>query len=166
MMQPRMQNALGGNSVLTLLQFGDHLSQFTVSATPRRNGDNRNSHQDALQVRNQSQQPQSNDLSYWQSFVDRFYSPTGVLRQQLSDSENNLKAWEIPTSALARYYWTHFSSGVQNMQMIMENARSKDLPSGGHIVECAKSSFIYWFADDCHVKFHLYTQDAVIANNN
>ena len=153
--------------MLTLLQFGDHLSQFTVSPNPRRNGDIRNSHQDALRARNQPQQPQSNDLSYWQSFVDRFYSPTGVLRQQLSDSEkpDNHKTWEVPTSALARYYWTHFSSGVQNLQMIMENARSKELPNGHHCVECTKSSFIYWFADDCHVNSPIYKPDAVVTND-
>lgn len=35
--------------------------------------------------------------------------------------------------------------------MIMEGARSTTLPNGGHCVDSAKSSFIYWYGHDCQV---------------
>ena len=35
--------------------------------------------------------------------------------------------------------------------MIMEKANEKDLPNGGHFVECAKSCFIYLCNNDCQV---------------
>ena len=40
------------------------------------------------------------------------------------------------------------------MQMILENAREKDLPNGGHFVDSAKSCFIYWFVNGCQVSSH------------
>lgn len=89
----------------------------------------------------------SNDFAYWQAFADRFFSQSGVLRPQLMAAA---KIFEISTPALPRYYWTHFNSGVQNIQMFLENARERDLPSGGHFVE-SKSCFIYWFPNGHHV---------------
>jgi len=147
MMQPRVTNPLRGASVLKLLQFGDHLSQFSVSPRLQQYGPPDGTHASQPQARKQS-----NDLNYWQNFVDRFFSPSGVLRQQVWNSDTaSTKQFEISTPALPRYYWTHFTSGVQNMQMTLENAREKDLPNGGHFVESAKSCFIYWFVNGCQV---------------
>ena len=77
--------------------------------------------------------------------MDRFFSQIGVLRQQYwSSVDQSTKQYEVSTPALARYYCTHFSSGVQTIQMILGMAKETDLPNGGHFVE-SKSSFIYWF---------------------
>lgn len=35
--------------------------------------------------------------------------------------------------------------------MLVEGARERDTPNGGHIVESGKCSFIYWFTNDCQV---------------
>lgn len=94
----------------------------------------------------------SNDFSYWQSFADRFFSQSGVLRPKLiATGQAAAKQFEISNPALPRYYWTHFNSGVQNIQMFLENAKERDLPNGGHFVE-SKSCFIYWFANGHHVE--------------
>lgn len=92
---------------------------------------------------------QPNELSIWQHFVDIFFSNAGVIRQQLYySSDQSTKMYEIsPTPTLARYYWTHFNSGVQNIQMIVERFRELDLPNGGHSVNSDKTSFIYWLAN-------------------
>ena len=50
----------------------------------------------------------------------------------------------------------HFNSGVTNIQMIMEKANEKDLPNGGHFVECTKSCFIYWCNNDCQVRLRIF----------
>lgn len=60
-----------------------------------------------------------------------------------SASNEDTKQFEISNAALARYYFLHFESGIQNMQMILENAVEKNLNGGIHIVE-ARSTFIYW----------------------
>lgn len=72
-----------------------------------------------------------------------------MIRQQLYySSDQSTKQYEIsPTPTLARYYWTHFNSGVQNIQMIVERFREVDLPTGGHSVTSEKTSFIYWLAN-------------------
>lgn len=140
-----------GGSILKLIQFGDHLSQFSLSPGLQQYARPDGTHSSQSQTRRQS-----NDLNYWQNFADHFFSPSGVLRQQVWDSGNGeLKQFEISTPLLPRYYWIHFSSGVQNMQMILENAREKDLPNGGHFVESVKSTFIYWFVNGCQVMIPL-----------
>ncbi|KAI4125054.1 MAG: hypothetical protein LQ347_005504, partial [Umbilicaria vellea] len=133
-MQPR---PLKGSSVLKLHLFADHLSQFSVSPRSQQNG---------------RLGKQSNDLNYWQLFVDRFFSDKGVLRQQIWNADDSsAKVYEISTPALPRYYWTHYNSGVQNVQMILEKPQEKELPTGGHYVESAKSCFIYWFVNGCQL---------------
>ncbi|KAL8809648.1 MAG: hypothetical protein Q9200_003233 [Gallowayella weberi] len=128
MAQPRMQNAtqnaMKGASVLKLIYFGDQLGNFSTRKQP-------------------------NDLNFWHSFVDRFFSHSGVIRQQLYySSDQSTKQYEIsPTPTLARYYWMHFKSGIQNMQMIVERFREVDLPNGGHSVTSEKTSFIHWLAN-------------------
>lgn len=87
---------------------------------------------------------------YWQSFVDRFYAPGGVLRQGVWNPQAGSKQFEISTPALARYYLTQYTSGIRQIQMVVEGARERDVPNG-HIVESARASFIYWFANECQV---------------
>jgi hypothetical protein len=35
--------------------------------------------------------------------------------------------------------------------MIVESPRNRAIVNGGLIVECVKTTFIYWFDNDCHV---------------
>ena len=93
---------------------------------------------------------QANRLEHWTNFVERFFSHTGVIRQQLYyASDQSTKTFELsPTPTLARYYWTHFNSGVQNIQMILEQFRETDLPqTGGQSLVSSKTSFVYWLAN-------------------
>lgn len=87
-----------------------------------------------------------NDLNYWQSFVEKYFSHAGIIRQQLYySSDQSTKTYEIsPTPTLARYYWTQFNSGVENIQMIVEQPSEKNLANGGHSVSSDKTSFIFW----------------------
>ncbi|KAI9754615.1 MAG: hypothetical protein M1815_005497 [Lichina confinis] len=121
MMQPRAANPLKGRFLLQMMQFADHLSNFADLSW-------------------------GNDLAYWQKFVDQFFSQSGILRQQLlCQADSSSKQYEISTSALPRYYCTHFESGVRKIQMILENAREREVPNHCHYVESPKASFIYWF---------------------
>lgn len=115
-----------GQSVLVLGNFAEQLSSFTSRG-------------------------EAADLAYWSSFVDRFYSPTGVLRQGVFNNQAGAKQFEIATPALARYYLTQFASGIRQIQMLIEGPREKDLPNGGHLVECPKAFFIYWFTNDAQL---------------
>ncbi|KAF4612541.1 hypothetical protein G7Y89_g15591 [Cudoniella acicularis] len=89
---------------------------------------------------------QKDDLNYWLQFVEKFFSPKGVLRHSvwIVDETSN-KQYEITFPALARYFHTHFESGIKTMQLIMEKGTEKDLPNNGHYIESPKSSFVYWF---------------------
>lgn len=91
------------------------------------------------------------DLQYWSNFVDRFFSPVGVLRQGIYNSQSGSKQFEISTPALARYYLTQFTSGIRQIQMIVDGIREMDPGNGTHMVESPRTSFIYWFTNDSQV---------------
>lgn len=135
---------------MRLVQFSDHLSNFVKITKPLShymanmpNGAQR-LHAEAMK--------QKDDLGYWGNFVERFFSPKGVLRHSVfvTDELSN-KQYEITFPALARYFHTHFESGVRNMQMILEKGSEKELPHGGHYIESQNSSFVYWFDNNSHV---------------
>jgi len=77
------------------------------------------------------------------------------MRQGLvHNQKNEMKQFEITTNLLARYYFTLFESGIRNVQMLVEQPREKGIHQGT-LVDCAKTSFIYWFDNDCHVSWAL-----------
>ncbi|KAL3462894.1 LIM-domain binding protein-domain-containing protein [Aspergillus heterothallicus] len=123
LIQQQQRMAMRGQSILCLGNFAEQLSSFQSRG-------------------------EATDLLFWQSFVDRFYSPTGVLRQGVYNPQAGSKQFEIATPALARYYNTQFTSGIRQIQMLIEAPRERDSQNGGHIVESPRASFIYWFAND------------------
>ena len=149
--QQRQGEKFKGQCLMRLMQFGDHLSNFGVSSKPllayMANGAQRLAAQGMKQ---------RDDLNYWLTFVDRFFSPRGVFRHSvwIVDETSN-KQYEITFPALARYFHTHFESGIKNIQMIMEKGSEKELPNNGHYIESQKSSFVYWFDNGSHVSFDM-----------
>lgn len=125
MQQQRMRTQ--GQSILTLHGYAENLSNFQSRG-------------------------EAADLHYWHMFVERFYAPGGVLRQGVWNPQVGSKQFEISTPALARYYLTQYTSGIRHIQMVVEGARERDTPNGGHIVEAPRASFIYWFTNDCQVR--------------
>jgi hypothetical protein len=98
------------------------------------------------------------ELAYWNEFVRLFFSPKGVFRHILhiadSKSDEPNKQYEIAYPALARYFQTHFDSGVKSMQFIMDRATTdRPLPNDAHWIENSKSSFVYWFEGGSHVSY-------------
>ncbi|KAH6682760.1 LIM-domain binding protein-domain-containing protein [Halenospora varia] len=121
MQQRQTGEKFRGQCLLRLSLFADHLSNFGGSK-----------HKD--------------DLSYWLSFVDRFFSSKGVLRHSVwMMDENSNKQYEITFPGIARYFHTHFESGIKTMQLIVQRGSEKDLPNNGHYIESPKASFVYWF---------------------
>ena len=96
------------------------------------------------------------DRSYWNNFVQLFFSQKGILRHAIliRDKENHQeKQYEIAYPALARYFHTHFDSGVKTMQLIMEKGTTdRPLPGDCHWIECTKASLVYWFDNGSHVR--------------
>lgn len=86
-----------------------------------------------------------------QKFVGEFFADEGVLRQQLWEPDDRTKTYEICKSALPRYYWTQFNSGVERIQPFISALSQKDLPNNGHFVESMRSTFIYWFSNGVQV---------------
>ena len=150
-MLQRQGEKLKGQCLMRLMQFGDHLSNFGVSSKPIQAYMAGGAQRLAAQG-----MKQRDDLNYWLTFVDRFFSPKGVLRHSVwIVDENSNKQYEITFPALPRYFHTHFESGIKNMQMIMEKGSEKELPNNGHYIESPKSSFVYWFDNGSQVSLKL-----------
>jgi hypothetical protein len=147
LMQQRPRDQIKGHCILKLVQFGDHLSQFVVSSKPIEFYMSR-----GAQILDAQAMKQRDDLAYWAEFVETFFSIRGVLRHSVWDiDENTTKQYEVTFPALARYFFTHFESGIINMQMIIEKAKEKELANNCHFIESQKSSFIYWFDNGSQV---------------
>ncbi len=132
---------------MKLVQFGDHLSQFAVSSKPIELYMSR-----GAQILDAQATKQRDDLAYWADFVETFFSIRGVLRHSVWDiDENTTKQYEVTFPALARYFFTHFESGITNIQMIIEKAKEKELANNCHYIESQQSSFIYWFDNGSQV---------------
>ncbi len=145
--QQRQSEKMKGQCIMKLMLFGDHLSNFGAFSKPLQaymiNGASR------LEAQSNKQR---DDLDYWVNFVKRFFSPKGVLRHSVwIVDENSNKQYEVTFPALARYFHTHFESGIRNMQLITERASEKALPNDGHYIESQKSNFVYWFDNGCQV---------------
>lgn len=128
--QQQRREGMKGQCLLKFMQFSEHLSAFPGSKG-------------------------KDDLSYWNAFVARYFSPIGVFRTSLhiSDAEDTTdKQYEIGYPALARYFHTHFSSGVRNMQLIMDKGvTDRQLSSDCHCIENGRASLLYWFETGSHL---------------
>lgn len=117
----------------------------------------------------QSSKPRD-DLSYWQGFVAQFFAERGVFRLNLfiypnneanAEEQGTSKQYEITQPALARYFHTHFTSGIRNMQLTFEKGTiDRPLPNNCHFIENPKASLIYWY-DNSHV-CHRNPRDHVV----
>ena len=100
-----LQKPMVGLSILRLVQYQDHLGN------PER----------------------PNELDYWETFVAKFFSPEGVLRQQLWNSKTKGdKTYRIEYPSLPRFYLAHFSGGISQIWMSVLGASEKALPHAGH----------------------------------
>lgn len=62
------------------------------------------------------------------------------------------KQYEIAYPAIARYFHTHFGSGVKSMQLIMDKGLTdRPLPGDFHCIENQRASLVYWFESGSHL---------------
>jgi len=118
----------GGTYILKLVLFSDHLSSFSTAK-------------------------RSNDLEFWQSFVGKFFAPEGRLVQHIWNPQDGgrSKEYTITVPSLPRYYWTYYNSGVQNMQMKVENPKEAAMPNNCHFVAFEKAQFTFWYENGSQV---------------
>jgi hypothetical protein len=145
--QQQQGEKLRGQCLMKLMQFADHLSNFSVTSKPLETYMGNGASRTVAQINKQQE-----DLSYWMNFVNQFFSPKGVLRHSLwMLDESSNKQYEIPFSALPRYFHTHFESGIKSMQLITEKGTERALPNSGHYIDSQKSTFVYWFDNGSQV---------------
>jgi hypothetical protein len=70
----------------------------------------------------------------------------------LDNTNSSTKQFTISASSLARYYWTHFDSGVQNIQLQLEGVREIPASNNGHWVMCTRARYIFWFGNNTQVR--------------
>lgn len=87
--------------------------------------------------------------------MNQFFSINGVFRHTLHDTDDKEpsdKQYEIAFPAIARYFYTHFTSGVKSIQLIMDKGiADRPLPGDCHCIESPKTNMVYWFDTGSHV---------------
>lgn len=125
--QAQQANAQSGMFILKLMNFNDHLSNFSL--------DNENS---AAYGKN---------ITHWHNFVEKHFAPDGRLIigfPGATDQTGNAtrKSFEVLRPNVARYFYTHFDSGASSLRLHTEHAREAPHPTtGGQQVTCQKSIF-------------------------
>ncbi|KAL9078773.1 MAG: hypothetical protein Q9157_002325, partial [Trypethelium eluteriae] len=120
--QQQQTQKLNGQYILQLMLYSDHLSRFQAS----RNG--------------------ANDLSQWQHFVAKFFADDGTFRiMAWSSTDESTKQFDVPAASIPRFYYTHLKTGVESIQLALENGQEKDLGNGKHWVAMDRARFTYWF---------------------
>jgi hypothetical protein len=131
-LQQQRREGMKGQCLIKLMQFSEHLSSFPGSRG-------------------------KDDLSYWNLFIGRFFSPNSIFRHTLhlgeaSTEDGGDKQYEIAYPAIARYFHTHFSSGVKSMQLVLDKGViDKPLPGDCHCIENPRASMQYWFETGSHL---------------
>ena len=94
-------------------------------------------------------------MSYWHEVVHRFFNPRAVFRQSIrNEGDDAEKQYEILFPALARYFHTHFESGIKSMQLVLDKGTAdRGLHGDYHAIENGKASLVYWFEGGSHVSF-------------
>ncbi|EXJ95424.1 hypothetical protein A1O1_00545 [Capronia coronata CBS 617.96] len=92
-----------------------------------------------------------NDLEYWEQTIARYFSPFGSIRQQLFSSKNGDKSFQLQFPSLARYYHTHFASGVKQILLQSYDHNQSKLPNGGVHIWSSNASLTYVFHNDIRV---------------
>lgn len=95
------------------------------------------------------------DLGYWNGLVARFFSTSATFRHTLPSPEGDdtgPRQYDITFPAIARYFHTHFGSGVKSMQLTLgQGTVDRALPGDGYLIENPKASLIYWFETGSHL---------------
>lgn len=129
MLQQRLMN-MKNQCLLKLMLFSEHLSAYPG---PRA----------------------KDDLSYWNAFVTLFFSQVGIFRHSLHITDNeeaSHKQYDIAFPAIARYFHTHFGSGVKSMQLVLDKSViDRPLPNDGISIENPTATFVYWFDSGSHL---------------
>jgi hypothetical protein len=101
--------------------------------------------------------------------VNLFFSKDGVFRHSVHITEGDDqtdKQYEITFPSLARYFHTHFESGVQTIQLFLDKGISdRPLPGDCHSIENKKASLVYWFDTGSHVSCALFVAKLPVVDN-
>ncbi|CAO3611767.1 unnamed protein product [Mucor hiemalis] len=104
-----------GQAVLRLLQFRDQLSP----------GD------------------QAQEISFWNSFVEDFFTPNAIFKVTLWDNlQGKHTEFDIIQSLIARFFFTHYECDLESIQLTTDQTMEYFLPTG-MMLECPRSSLIY-----------------------
>ena len=92
-----------------------------------------------------------NRLEHWEGFVDKHFAENGSFAHHLCGStDGRTKMFEILRESLPRYFFTQFSSEVENLQITLDGAIEK-IVGAEWKVTCDRAKFIYTYKNQCQV---------------
>ncbi|KAG0173820.1 hypothetical protein DFQ28_008100 [Apophysomyces sp. BC1034] len=84
------------------------------------------------------------DHSFWEGFVDDFFTPTSTLKMTLWNAKTHTNGrFEVIQSLLVRYFHTQYDCGVISIQLTLEQTTEYILAGGLMNVECPQARLIH-----------------------
>lgn len=83
--------------------------------------------------------------------MEKFFSETGAfLHVAYNKATHRTKMFEVVYAALPRYFLSHFSTDVENLQVTIDGAQERNIGAETK-VECDRAKFIYTYKNQCQV---------------
>jgi hypothetical protein len=91
---------------------------------------------------------QRQDINYWRRFCEDFYADRGIMQYGLWNAKTQeKKSFEIDSATIANFYQTNYCSGVQEIHLLLTNAREYVSAQQTQCVECPRAMLIYIMDD-------------------
>lgn len=90
---------------------------------------------------------QKSEIEFWRRVIGEFFVDTGVLKYTVNSGKER-RTWELPAAILPRFYRTFIVSGVQRIQIHLEDSRPFQPNPMGFVVDCPRASVSYYMGKD------------------
>lgn len=88
------------------------------------------------------------EISYWQKVIAEFFTETAVFKYTINNGKEP-KVFELPAPVLPRFYHTFVNSGVQRIQIHLEDSRPYSTQIG-YMVDCPRASVSYYMGPETY----------------
>jgi hypothetical protein len=121
--QAQAQTRMSGSTLLKVLRFADNLGSFRADQQP-------------------------NDLNHWQRIVEQHFAKNGIFRIVLKfNKDKSSKTFEVNYVSLPRYFYTHYESDIDQIQLLLDGAIEKAISETHQFVQAERARMLYWFRD-------------------
>jgi len=91
-------------------------------------------------------------MNYWRQLIQQHFTEDGIFRVVLKyQADKTSKAYEVTAAALPRYFYIHYETEVDQIQLLLDGTMEKAISETHQFVQTERARMIYWFRDGTQV---------------